>query len=139
MCCKLADGWLKMCVVSLCLLSIAGCSGETGPKREYGEVTGKVTYKGEALKMGDVMFQPASGAPAAGQIKADGTYSLKAVLGSNTVMITSRDAAPAAPAAGPLTSQPVPKSHIPEAYGSPQSTLKFEVKKGKNEANFDLK
>ena len=39
---------------------LAGC-GSSEPTVELAEVTGKVTYQGEALKMGTVSFQPPSG------------------------------------------------------------------------------
>ena len=133
--------WLCFLLASVILIAVSGCGGSgTGPKRTYGEVTGKVTYKGESLKMGKVIFQPPSGQPVAGDIKPDGTYSLQGVVGPNTVMIVSRDAAPTPNAsAGPLTSVPPPKSHVPEIYGTPKSNLAFEVKAGKNTADFDLK
>lgn len=119
--------------------AIVGCgSGSTGPVRNYAEVTGKVSYKGVPLKMGTVMFQPASGPYASGEIKPDGTFSLKGEIGENSVRITSRDPElPPDPAN--LKNFVPPKSHIPELYGDRRSTLKFDVKKEKNQADFDLK
>ena len=118
--------------------SLCGCGGATGPVLKYAEVTGKVMYKGAPLKMGQVMFQPPSGAHAVGEIKPDGTYTLKGVIGPNVVMIVSRDPAP------PVTQETrqaiaLVKSYIPDSYGVPSSGLSFEVKAGKNTADFDLR
>ena len=54
-----------------------------------------------------------------GDLKPDGTYSLKGVIGPNTVMIVSVEGSNAKPDANdPKTRQP-PKSNIPETYGTP--------------------
>lgn len=138
--------WHSLC---LGLLLTVGCGGPKPPKREYADVTGKVTYKGEALKNGTVMFQPAVGASVVGDIETDGTYRLQAVIGMNTIMISNRQADP-----GPGDADPKKRKEamaasaavaaenakaVPEIYGTPASGLKFDVKAGKNEANFDLK
>jgi hypothetical protein len=133
------QGWGIVLLASLLLGLCIGC-GPTAPKREYADVAGKVTYKGEPLKTGTVMFQPSSGEFAAGEIKSDGTYSLKGVVGQNDVMIVSREPTPP----GDLEENkkkkiPPPKSFIPESYGTPATPLKFDVKAGQNKADFDLK
>ncbi len=128
--------WSHLVIAGLLAGHLVGCGGPEGPKRDYAEVTGKVTYKNVPLKVGTVMFQPVSGPFASGEIKPDGTYSLKGVVGPNTVMITSREEAP--PPAGNAP-PPQPKNNIPPAYGTPTSNLKFDVKAGPNTANFDLK
>lgn len=128
---------------ALILLSMvipaAGC-GSRGPKIEYADVVGKVTYKGEALKMGTVSFQPTFGARAVGDIGKDGTYKLKGVVGPNTVTIASHE--PGAEPGGPDAQKMMksdPKTYIPMKYASNDSGLKFEVKPGKpNTADFDL-
>lgn len=121
-------------------LFIAGCGGPTGPVRKYADVSGKVSYKGVPLKMGTVMFQPASGPFASGTIQPDGTYRLKAEIGPNSVSIISRDPEdPTPPDPAKLTTIVRPKSHIPEKYGEPASGLQFDVKAQGNQADFDLK
>ena len=117
---------------------IVGCGGSpTGPKRTYADVVGKVSYKGAPVTMGSVMFQPATGPFVEGKINPDGTYTLKGEIGMNSVTIVSRDPIdPAAPVVPGTT--PVSKSHIPERYGTRQSGLTFEVKAGKNTADFNL-
>lgn len=121
-------------------LSVVGCGGPTGPVRKYADVVGKVSYKGVPLKMGTVMFQPASGPFASGTIQPDGTYRLKGEIGQNSVQITSRDPEDTAPPdPAKLTTLVRPKSHIPEKYGEPASGLQFVVKEKDNQADFDLK
>jgi hypothetical protein len=121
----------------LLLSTLWGCGGPAAPKREYADVTGKVTYKNQPVPKGQVIFQPATGAAVTGDLKSDGTYSMKGVIGPNTVTIISRDDMGATDANKPETRM-MPKSHIPEIYGTPGSNLKFDVKAGTNTANFDL-
>ena len=117
---------------------LLGCDdAPPAPKREYADVTGKVTYKNQPLKMGQVMFQPPTGAAVTGNIGADGTYSLKGVIGKNSVMIISQDDNGPMSADNPKSRQP-PQSHIPPMYGTPGSNLNFEVKAGTNQADFAL-
>src|SRR5437762_1355796 len=94
--------WSGLVLVAM-LIQLVGCGGPTGPVRNYADVAGAVKYKGKPLTMGTVMFQPPTGAMATGDIKPDGTYTLKGVIGPNTVTIISRDPEPdvkAARAAG---------------------------------------
>ncbi|MDB5341199.1 MAG: hypothetical protein JWN70_6818 [Planctomycetaceae bacterium] len=130
--------WFGFPVVCGLLLSLAvGCGGApAGPKRVFADVAGKVLYKGAPLKMGTIMFQPSSGAPASGKINPDGTYSLVGEIGPNTITITSVEEV--AKIAEPGKSPPI-QNHIPVRYGTRDSGLKFEVKAGKNTADFDLK
>jgi hypothetical protein len=132
------SGRISLLTTGVLLTSLWGCGGPAAPKREYAEVTGKVTYKNQPVPKGQVMFQPPTGAVVAGDLKSDGTYSLQGVIGPNTVTIVSRDDMGATDANKPETRQ-MPKSHIPEIYGTPGSNLKFDVKKGPNKADFDLK
>jgi len=121
----------------LAIVAIIGCGAPPSPKREFGDVKGKVSYKGQALKKGTVTFQPVTGTPVVGDIQADGTYSLKGVIGPNTVMIVSQDAGQGPT---PEKREPTPpKEHIPAKYGTPGSGLKFDVKAGPNQADFDVK
>jgi hypothetical protein len=129
-------GW-RWVAVFACLF--VGCM-PSQPKRDTSLVEGIVTYNGEPLTMGQVIFQPESGPYAAGDIEPDGTYSLNAVTGLNHVQIISCDPEEETPIAErvPGTRKP-PKSHIPERYSSGQSPLSFEVTDSENLANFDLK
>ncbi len=117
--------------------SLWGCGAPSGPVRNYAEVTGTVKYQGKPLTMGQVIFQPGSGAAVTGDIQANGTYSLKGVIGPNAVMIVSRDPEPKR--TGEKVPYVPPKDHIPAKYGTPSGAQGFEVKAGKNTADFDLK
>ncbi|MEX0724888.1 MAG: hypothetical protein WD065_01380 [Planctomycetaceae bacterium] len=123
--------------VGLLLGLFSGCGGDDAPVREYADVAGKVTYNGEAVKRGKVMFQPPSGEVVVADIQPDGTYSMKGVIGPNDVTIISRDEVPTAGPDEPI-SRIEPKSDIPLKYGTPESGLTFEVKPGTNTADFDL-
>ena len=132
----------------ICSLLI-GCGGPTGPKRTFGDVTGTVKHKGNPVANGSIVFQPPSGAPIVGNIKADGTYTLKGVIGPNDVMINNpRPEPPKAKAGDDFAKNKAAMAEyekaineakiVPDKYTSPKSGLKFEVKAGKNTANFDL-
>jgi hypothetical protein len=70
---------------------VVGC----GKSVEIAPIEGKVTYKGQPLKFGTVMFQPMSGGqPAQGLIQPDGSFKLSthnagegARLGTNQVSV----------------------------------------------------
>ena len=125
---------------ALVLGQLLGCGGGQ-PQVTTAEVAGKVTYKGQPLKLGTVSFQPPTGAFVSGDIKPDGTYSLKGVVGLNSVRIVSQEGAaiPADATPQERKAAPPPKNLIPEVYGNSSSKLTFEVKPGKNTADFDLK
>ncbi|MEX1230737.1 MAG: hypothetical protein WEB58_10880 [Planctomycetaceae bacterium] len=131
------QSWASVLFVGLLLGSFSGCGGDDTPVREYADVAGKVTYNGEALKRGKVMFQPPNGSIIVGEIQPDGTYTLKGVVGPNDVTIIARDEVPTAGPDEPI-SRVEPKNDIPPEYGTPDSGLKFEVKPGTNTADFDL-
>src|SRR5262249_47233374 len=76
-------------------VSLAGCGG--GP--QITPVSGKVVYKNQPLTSGLVMFQPASGQPARGEIQPDGTFVMEtfgngdgATIGVNQVRVVARKA-----------------------------------------------
>lgn len=77
-------------LLGLLLLSIVGCN--SGP--QVAPVSGKVLYNGKPLPYGVVMFQPAQGQLAQGEIQPDGTFSLStfrlndgAVVGTHRVSV----------------------------------------------------
>lgn len=138
--------------LSLCFVLIAGCGDPAPPKREFADVKGKVIYKGEALKKGTVTFQPDSGAAVVADIQADGTYSLKGVVGENTVMVVNREPDPGPGSADPEKRKAAMEAAaaaaaansnsdmiVPPEYATPASPLKFQVKAGANTADFDIK
>lgn len=132
-----AGGWSTALLLAVALI---GCGGgeDDAPAREFADVTGKVTYNGEPLKSGKVMFQPPTGAVVVGDIQPDGTYAMKAVIGQNVVTIESREGQTGEMSADRPESRQQPKSNIPDKYSTPASGLSFSVQEGSNTANFDL-
>ena len=63
-------GGLMIALLSGVLL-VAGCGGSTG------NVSGKVTYKGAALKGGTIGFVDSSGRVMGAALEGDGTYKIK--------------------------------------------------------------
>jgi hypothetical protein len=141
---------LTVGVMLLAMLS-AGCGGNTA------EVSGTVKYQGKALPSGKVTFISEDGKIMEfAMIDSDGSYKItKAPLGSVKITVTtppsSQDGGPEAakdlmkdagkhmPGTGPKksTEKVVP---IPGNYGDPQkSGLTYEVKKGSQQHDIDLK
>ncbi|WP_339732765.1 hypothetical protein [uncultured Gimesia sp.] len=131
--------------VLLSLQTLVGCSSNSD-QLPTGEVHGTVTYLGKPLPAGSVTFIPdGTGKAAAGEIQADGTYTLTtyskgdgATIGSHKVMIISEKDTSELPAESAEAN--VDLSLIPEKYGmSPKTSgLTAEVKAGDNEINFNL-
>jgi len=143
---------LLVCVLSCCF---TGCGGPASGRLKTATVTGRVTFKGEPLSLGEIKFLP-DGATGEGvrvaysTLDENGRYSLTtygngdgAILGSHRVTIVSREEV--TPGMGKrMTPQGMapaqqPKSFIPERYAKPETSgLTAEVKSGSNEINFDL-
>jgi hypothetical protein len=126
--------------LGLLLVAVAGCSPKLG--LETAPVSGKVTYKGQPLPNGTVMFVPGEGPAAYGEIGKDGAYRLStgnidgAVLGTHKISITALQNVGEAL---PEQRSPTPSSLLPAKYlNHENSGLSAEVKRGKNEVNFDL-
>ncbi len=128
--------WRCVVLLTACL-GLAGCA-PTYTKRDTALVQGTVTYNGEPLKMGVVMFQPESGPFASGDIQPNGSYSLEAVVGPNRVQIICRDPEDETPIPQRTKPPAPPKSYIPEKYGLHTSPLQFEVEPNDNVADFAL-
>lgn len=121
---------------------LAGCSKDGFPTAP---VRGKITYKGQPVGSGTILFNPEGDRPAAtGEIKADGSYVLStygdgdgAVLGKHSILITAlEDMTDKLPEQRSAT----PKAIIPSKYlGSDTSGLSEEVKEGQNTFDFELK
>jgi hypothetical protein len=133
---------------SAILLGAEGCAEG---QAERATISGSVTYQGEPVAFGDIVFQPTSVAPgrafAQGKI-VDGKYSLDAahgpVVGKNIVQIhgykmTGRKrldiAGKSLSEAPQMIDELVP--YIPEKYNE-GSELTVEIKSGANE-NVDFK
>ena len=88
---RLSRGWF----VLLCLVA-AGCSGNPEASRESATVTGKVLLYGKPPTNGKITFDARNPdridvQPATAQINADGTYSVEAVVGRNSVFLDSKE------------------------------------------------
>ena len=129
------------CLAAIGLIAIgASCNRNDG----LASVTGSVQFRGTPLTEGQVVFTPqagTTGAPAVGNIAADGTFAVKtagrdgAVVGQHRVTVHARQK---------LTEEEsrnlvVPKSLIPEKYSQQdQSPLTYDVQAGPNEFRIEL-
>ena len=114
------------------LLAVAGC-GDSGPRRY--PVTGEVTWEGQPLPDGDILFTPpGGGVPDAGKIVA-GEFKLRATEGPKTVAIfATRESGQVDPEMGAAPRE----SYIPARYND-QSNLTAEVDPGgENHFRFEL-
>jgi hypothetical protein len=137
----------------LLLLAAVGCGGSTAT------VTGKVTYKGEPVTSGSVVFYGDNGKVDSGLLDADGSYTIgRAPVGVVKVAVLASMEAKASQGGKPLgpplgkgkpkkgyeevkpSPEKVLKSTIPERYKDPQTSgLIYTVASGKQVINLDLK
>jgi hypothetical protein len=115
-------------------------AGGCGPK--VGTVSGKVTYKGEAVPGGFVDFIPQTGSQKGtvfpGTIDTSGNYKVTGVpVGPVQILVRRPGGAPTRPQPG---ERPAPRRQYPTHYDTPEgSDLKFTVASGSQEYNIDLK
>lgn len=116
---------------------LSGCT--TGPKGE--SVEGTVTYDGQPLSIGHIDFIPSDGkGPSAGAEIKEGKYQTLATAGGKRVNITADKVTGQQKAYPNDPNSPVfdiKEQYIPAQYNN-MSELKFDVKTGKNTANFTL-
>jgi hypothetical protein len=130
---------------ALLLAGIAGCGAKGA--FETARVHGKVTYQGQPLATGSLVFVPVAGGPSAqANLDSNGNYVLGtyskidgAVPGEHEVMIIALTGGDGPQEATDLNA--VQKSLIPSRYGDlKKSGLRPTVKpKTDNEINFELK
>jgi hypothetical protein len=121
---------------------LAGC----GQDSKLGSVYGTVRLDEKPVTKGTVRFVPAAGRAATGKIQSDGTFTLGtygesdgALLGTHKVAVIAYDAAEDSRPAYEVRNVKS-TSLVPERYMSVgTSEFSFEVKPGKNQADFDLK
>ena len=123
----------------VCLLAggllIGGCT-PAGPKLY--EVSGTVTFNGQPVSKGGIMFLPSDKALAPqGSTIEEGTYKLKAAPGSYHVQITASRMIPGKKVEGPSGETDAVEQYIPANYNK-QTTLNAEVKPDKNQLDFPL-
>ena len=128
-------------ISSLIILAfITGCSGGSNAP-PTGKVTGKVSFRGQPVTVGTVIFVPQAGGPSAyGMIQADGSYELStdtssgggdgAVIGKHKVAIRAQKETEPGGRAAPLM--------LPRGFENPdKSGLTAEVKEGENILNIE--
>lgn len=149
--CPIGRAFLVLAVVAVLATSTTGCGKE---KRQRGVVTGKVTYRGEPLRFGTVIFEPEAGQFATGAIQPDGTFRMTtrgegdgAPVGKckvRFVCFANQDPAAKPPTSSddgpPSETLPMGPPLIPEKYLScATSGITVEVEPGENEPlTFDL-
>lgn len=126
---------LATLLAAACALPCGGCGPAAAVNTTTIPARGKVTYKGQPLVQGTVIFEPdGAGKEARGEIRPDGTFVLStyktddgAVPGVHHVSINGSTGTTKA-------------SRIPDRYGSVNtSNLEVEVSKDKTEFPFDLR
>lgn len=126
---------------------LVGCSSSEN-RVPTATVRGKVTYNGEPLQIGSLLFVPLGGGPSAeGNIDRNGNYRMGtyttvdgAVLGKHQVMITAfTSAGGSGLPEDSVKGESAPVSVIPEKFGDlAKSGLEIEVKTGNNDVDFVL-
>lgn len=134
-------------------LVVAGCGGDPN-KPELGRVQGTVTFNGQPLTHGSVVFVPVAGKGsdtghiASGMIDERGNFELTtfntgdgAVLGQHIATVESREQNTFVP---PKPGEPInyvlPKSSTPAKYASAESSpLRYTVESGRNTFALELK
>jgi hypothetical protein len=129
-------------LLGVCIIAVALCGcGSGGPGAQ---ITGTVTFDGKPIPKGHLAFMPLEGVKGksvTGEI-VDGNYDVTQkvqTLGNHRVDIraerpTGKKTPPGYP--GPPIDEML--QYLPKGYNE-QSQLTFEIKAGKNVANFDLK
>jgi hypothetical protein len=123
---------VQFCFLSTTIL-LSGCREPS----DTVSVTGKVTYRGQPLTNGAVMFFPPTGRPSAVALSEDGSYSADLPPGEYTVTINVVTELPPGYREGdPL---PPPKIVLPPEYTTQaKSTLKATVSE-ENQQPIDFK
>jgi hypothetical protein len=124
------------------LLVLSGCGPNVPANPSTQPVHGTVTYKGEPLARGYVVFSPAPGSqgvPAEGALREDGTYDARAFVGQMGTMPGEYIVwfSPSAQAArGEDFAEPLP---IPQGYQSGEtSDIKKTVSDGDNTIDIEI-
>jgi len=129
-------------LVSSCLLvTLVGC-GPSDRGLPKAPVSGVVTYKGEPVTVGSVVFQHPSGELAAGALGPEGKYLTEVAIGDNQVLVQSRDPETFDEVGVPTGHKGMTmpgKTRIPEHYSIfSSSKLTFSVKEGENKYDIAL-
>ncbi len=113
---------------------VAGC-GPSGPP--VGEVSGKVTFKGQPVKEGTVTFMnPTEGGAGESPIGADGSYAIEELVVGEYIVVVNplMEMKDTDPGKSPPALVEKPAPNVPTKYRQQGLTpLKASIKEGKNE------
>lgn len=128
--------------LALAGLVLASC----GSRVERGRIFGKVTFEGQPVPKGIVMFSdPSQSVNMTAELKLDGSYEIATVDGAGLPLGTYKVCVCpplAVPLMGPPGSQPKPEEYanIPKKYHHYDTAgLTLTVKQGKNPFDIELK
>ncbi|MDZ7616914.1 MAG: hypothetical protein U1E05_07920 [Patescibacteria group bacterium] len=127
-----------LALLSAVVMSSAGCGKRD---RELAPLAGKVTWEGEPLRFGAVVFEHEYGQPATAAIQPDGTFELVTrgeatgtVVGTRRVRIACYEGQNPTRRSGSDGPAELGRSLIPERYTSFETSgLAVEVRPGTNE------
>jgi hypothetical protein len=126
-------------ITALLVFGMSGCAKDSGPT--YYPVSGQVTFEGEPITEGSIIFTPADepDLPAVGGVITDGQYTLKAYAGTFKVQIFANREDPSKTIATPGGEDiPGSEQYIPEQYNT-KTELTADVLPDQGEQiNFDL-
>jgi hypothetical protein len=131
---------LRYPVLLIAIVLVLGCR-DRGITLPTAPVSGTITYQGKPLGFGKVVFFHPSGHAAGADIAADGTFTLTAYQGNNSVSVECFDTDRPGSTKARSRMMDDNKSLIPARYMSyGTSGLTFEVKPGEdNKSEFTLK
>jgi hypothetical protein len=126
--------------VSALCFSAAGCGGGASDAPERYPVSGTVTFDGQPVPEGEIVFIPTSetGRPDAAKIE-NGAFSLQATAGPKKVQITAYRDAAGKTETGAMGEQLAAREQFLPARYNEQSELTSEIKSGgENTLEFPL-
>ncbi len=120
-------------LLTLCLPVLAGCNFDNAVP-----MTGAVTYEGQPVKEGQIVFTDPSGdtKSGAGAI-VDGSYNVTVAPGNKTVRITAFRETGRMDRSNPGVEKPEIEAYIPEKYNA-RSTLNITVESSGGTRDFAL-
>ena len=128
-------------VFSVLALSVFCFSTGCGPESKVAQISGNVSVDGQPVKKGSIAFVPSGGqGPSGGGEIIDGKYKTEAALGNCKVEIRVPKSVGKKKLYDTADSpeQEIFEEVLPQKYNE-MTELTFDLKKGKNEKNWDLK